>query len=321
MSRRRPRRILHEGLERHPAVVAWRGVEPRGAVPDRIEVYSDRSPWQLYALLGAGPAGSTVFAKCRHASMAATERIVYERILDRVPVATPRCYGCTDDGEYVWLLLQAVDGAPYDESNLDHLAMAARWVAAMHVDTTSRASSILLPDAGADRYLAHLARGRAAVERCLDYSRALDQANRHSLAQLVGQLSELEARWDFIRGQCESMPSVLVHGDFRPKNVFVRHDGAGLVAFDWETAGWGPPAADLTKIDVDVYWAAVRETWAGIPVETVVRWAAVGRVFQMLAAIDWKGSELAVDTAEALGPPLASLRLWGARLADSPALG
>ena len=321
MSRRRPRGILREGLDHHPAVLAWRAVEPHGALPECIEVYSDRSPWRLYALRGAGPAGSTVFAKCRHTSMAATERTVYERLLPGLPVATPRCYGCIDDGEYGWLLLQAVEGAPYDESNRDHLAMAARWLAALHVDTMLLGRSTALPDAGADRYLTHLIGGRAALETCLGNSRALDQVGRRTLAQLVEQLNGLEARWHSVRGRCETMPTVLVHGDFRPKNVFVRHDGTGLVAFDWETAGWGPPAADLTKIDVNVYWAAVRETWADVSLASILEWADLGFVFQMLAAIDWKSSELATDTAEALAPPLTSLQLWGDRLAESSTLG
>jgi aminoglycoside phosphotransferase (APT) family kinase protein len=317
MSRRRPRGLLREGLDRHQAVLAWRAVEPHGALPECIEVYSDRSPWRLYALRGAGPAGSTVFAKCRRTSMAATERTVYERLLPGLPVATPRCYGCIDDGEYVWLLLQAVDGAPYDETNRDHLAMAARWLAAMHVESASLVGSTVLPDAGADRYLRHLIGGRAALERCLGNSRALDQVGRRTLAQLVDQLNDIEARWHSVRRRCATMPTVLVHGDFRPKNVFVQHDGTGLVAFDWETAGWGPPAADLTKVDVNEYWAAVRETWAAVGLATILEWAALGWVFQMLAAIDWKSSELAVDTAEALAPPLTSLQLWADRLAES----
>jgi hypothetical protein len=42
----------------------------------------------------------------------------------------------------------------------------------------------------------------------------------------------------------------------------------------------------------------------------------MGQLFQTLAAIDWKGTELTIDTTEALAIPLVSLKLLGARLAD-----
>ena len=38
MSRRRPRRVLDHSLGEHPAVLAWRAVDPKGVVPERIEV-------------------------------------------------------------------------------------------------------------------------------------------------------------------------------------------------------------------------------------------------------------------------------------------
>jgi aminoglycoside phosphotransferase (APT) family kinase protein len=314
VSRRRPRRILDRDLDDHPAVAAWRALEPASAPPVRIEVYSDRPQWMLYALSGVGPDGSTVFAKRRLQSMAATERTVYERVLPDLPVATPRYYGCVEDGEFVWLLLQAVEGAPYDESDPGHLGMAARWVAAMHVATAPLERPASLPDAGPDRYLAHLHGGRDRLVACLAECRFLDGEGRLTLEGLVDRLNGLETRWDQIRAQCDAMPTALVHADFRSKNVFVRHDGAGLVAFDWETAGWGPPAADLTKIDVPAYFEAVRDGWKHVDLDGVARWAKMGSLFQALAAIDWKGTELDVDSDAALGPPLISLELWRTRL-------
>jgi aminoglycoside phosphotransferase (APT) family kinase protein len=316
VSRRRPRRILDHSLDDHPAVHAWRAVEPQGVVPERIEVFCDSPNWLLYALLGAGPAGSTVFAKRRPIAAATAERTVYERILPLVPLATPRCYGCKEEGEFVWFLLQAVDGAPYDESNPDHLAMAGRWVAAMHLAATSLVNSTSLPEAGPERYLAHLVSGRETLRRCLRDSQVLDPAGRLTLAHIVEHLDRIEACWPQIRARCQDAPTTLIHADFRPKNVFMRRSGTGLVTFDWETAGWGPPAPDLTKIDLAAYWQAVRESWGAVSFETVLEWADVGHLFQILAAINWKSTELAVDTTEALATPLVSLKVFGARLAD-----
>ncbi len=192
--------------------------------------------------------------------------------------------------------------------------MAGRWVAAMHTVTTSLVHSTALPEAGPERYLAHIVSGRQTLRRCLSTSQALDPAGRRIIEQIVTRLDHVEACWHSIRARCQDAPTTLVHGDFRPKNVFVRHNGTGLVAFDWETAGWGPPAPDLTKIDAAAYWRAVRESWGAVSFDTVVEWVSLGQLFQTIAAIDWKGTELAVDTTEALATPLVSLKLIGARL-------
>jgi len=315
MSRRRPRRILDQSLDDHPAVLAWRTVESDGSIPECIEVFSESPNWLLYALRGAGPDGSTVFAKRRLASTATTERAVYERLLPSLPLATPRCFGCVEDGAYVWLLLQGIDGAPYDEGDPEHLATAGGWVATMHTAAMSLAHSTFLPEAGPDRYLAHLVQGRERLQQCLATRQSLDRAGRGIVEQNVETLNRVNACWPAIRARCKGAPITLIHADFRPKNVFVRSDGAGFVAFDWETAGWGPPAADLTKIDVTAYWETARLVWTTLSLETVHEWTRIGYLFQLLAAIDWKGTELGVDTDEALATPLVSLNLMGTRLA------
>lgn len=314
MGHRRKRRVIDEALDSHPAVLAWLEVAPQGAVPRQIEVFSDSAAWLLYALVGAGPGGSTVFAKRRLAWKAAAERTVYEQLLPRLALPTPRCHGCVSEGEYVWLLLAAVPGGPYDETNPKHLAMGGRWIAALHTRSASIAHSVPLPDAGPDRYLAHLVSGRRALEQCLRESGALDAAGRLIIERTIARQNQIEHAWPALRARCIDAPPTLVHGDFRPKNVFIDEDETELVAFDWETAGWGPPDADLTRIDVEAYWHAVHDIWPTVTLDTVRGWARMGHLFQMLAAIDWKSTELKCDTAEALATPLVSLALLSDRL-------
>jgi len=292
---------------------------PQGALPEGIEAFCERTNWLLYALVGAGPGGSTIIAKRRRLSDAVVERVVYEQILPHLPIAAPDYYGSKEDGAFVWFLLQAVDGARYSESNPEHLAMAARWVAAMHTGAMALTRPLSLPDAGPGRYLAHLISGRKAIQRSLLTSKRLNRASRLILERIVVQLDRTEACWPQICAGCNDAPHTLVHCDFRPKNVLVRRDGTSLVAFDWETAGWGPPAPDLTRIDVVAYWHAVRKSWA-VSLETVLRWASVGIVFQKLAAIDWEATDLAFDTPETLAQPIATLQIVAdnlARLAES----
>jgi aminoglycoside phosphotransferase (APT) family kinase protein len=295
---------------------------PEGAFPERIEAFCEKPNWLLYALVGAGPGGSTIIAKRRRLSDAFVERTVYEQVLPSLPIAAPDYYGCKEDGQFVWLLLQAVDGARYSESNPHHLVMAAHWVGAMHTAAARQTRAISLPTAGPERYLAHLVTGRDEVQSSLRSSKALTERARVTLRRVIALLDRVEQAWPSLQAHCEGAPITLVHADFRPKNAFVRRDGAGLVAFDWEMAGWGPPAPDLTRIDTVAYWSVVRESWAAVSLKTVLRWTSVGRVFQMLAAIDWESRGLRFDTPEMLSKPVSSLKVLGENLArDSEPIG
>jgi hypothetical protein len=61
----------------------------------------------------------------------------------------------------------------------------------------------------------------------------------------------------------EGIPSTLVHGDFSPKNVHIRAGNASVdvLPLDWETAGWGVPARDLSDVPIELYCAAVQQWW------------------------------------------------------------
>src|SRR5206468_4231485 len=129
-----------------------------------------------------------------------------------------------------------------------------------------------------------------------------------------------EARWDhWVADACAGIPSTLVHGDFRPKNAYVRDDGAGtrLFPIDWEMAGWGIPAADLTRVDLGAYWSVVRERWTGVDLETIERVAVFGQIFRLLAAISWETTELDFDAYEPLIRPLRSIRVLRGQLAEA----
>ena len=115
------------------------------------------------------------------------------------------------------------------------------------------------------------------------------------------------------------MPATLVHGDLQRKNTYLRRspDGPQLFAVDWETAGWGVPAADLTRIDLPTYWSVVRPAWRDVELEDVQRLAAVGRVFLQLAAIHWVSPELAYDSPLYLRRPMSWLRVLYRRLVEA----
>src|ERR1051326_4169189 len=106
----------------------------------------------------------------------------------------------------------------------------------------------------------------------------LTPADVKQLQAVLDGLQRLESDWSLIESRCVGLPSTLVHGDFRPKNVYLRPNGAGLACYpiDWETAGGGVPAADLTRIDLATYWSVAREWREGLSLATVHRLGHVG---------------------------------------------
>ncbi len=120
---------------------------------------------------------------------------------------------------------------------------------------------------------------------------------------------------------CAAAPATLAHGDFRPKNVYVRDgadDGPRLLPIDWETAGWGVPAADLApqrhcyrpQVDLDAYCRVVRERWPGFDLKLAHRLMWVGLIFRRLAAIEWAALSLVYPRADVLDDALGRIRVY-----------
>ena len=129
-------------------------------------------------------------------------------------------------------------------------------------------------------------------------------------------MGRLDRRWSWLEAACAGVPATLVHGDLQRKNTYLRTGGDGpeLCAIDWETAGWGIPAADLTRIDLPTYWATVRSAWPAVQLEQVRRLAAVGRVLLQLVAIHWVSPELRYDSPLYLRRPMSWVRAYHERL-------
>jgi phosphotransferase family enzyme len=311
--------VLWGTLAWHPAVAAWRRIAPDVSDPERIEILRQRNKSATYRLVGAGPNGEAIIAQRSCVAKAQIERTVYEQILPHLPITTPHYYGSTAEGaERAWLFLEDVGDVQYCDTNAAHRAIAGRWVGAMHVAAARVPAARELPTCGPPRYLAHLRAARHAIQRHLTVPRftADDVA---LLERIMSALDQVERQWPCLERACSGMPPTLVHGDFRPKNAGLRTalEGTVLYPFDWELAGWGSPAADLTQIDLAAYWSVVCEAWADVRFEDVCRLAGVGRVFQLLAACDWEAMRLVCEYPAGCNRPLASFeRLYGP-LADA----
>ena len=146
----------------------------------------------------------------------------------------PRLLGTFDDGDWVALAFDAVDGRPpahpWAGGELDAVVGALRE---LHRDLTPTPVPSLEPAAA---YLRPLFGGWAVLAAMEAPPPALDGwAGRH-----LGRLSELEAAWpDACRGD------TLVHGDVRSDNILL--GSAGVVFVDWPHAAVGTPVLDLVE--------------------------------------------------------------------------
>ncbi len=317
---RAPIAVLHEGLDAHPALLAWEGFQSVQETPARIEVLRQHGVTGVYRLVGVGPAGN-VIAKRTPAAKAQVERTVYEGVLPHAAVTSPRYYGArpVDDGAAAfWMFLEDVGADRYSDQSAAHMTLTARWIAQLHGAVTGVAAARTLPDGGPGRYQAHLAGAREKIERRLP-GPDLTNDDVAMLEGVVDRLNRVDAHWSHIESCCVGLPPTVVHGDFRPKNVYLRTNGCGVACYpiDWETAGWGVPAADLTRVDLHAYWSVAREWCEGVTFEDVRRLAWLGQVFRTLAAIDWETASLRFETRRMISRPLAGLAVLTPRLTDA----
>jgi thiamine kinase-like enzyme len=287
--------------------------EPAAVVPLKAQRPGRKSG--AYRLQGAGENESAVIAKRCTRNTALVERQVYERLLPRIDVPVLHYYGYVEepDGEFAWLFLEDAGEEKLVETDRE---LATRWLAQLHTGAIALADRATLPDCGPQRYLRHLRIGRGLI-RELPPRLTPWTEQRRALEGLQRDLDELQWRWALVDTACEAAPRTLVHCDFARKNLRVRHTprGRDLVALDWETAGWGPPAADLlvspirdrskrhagTKyrprnwdgtVSLAEYVTNCGGQWDGPRRRDLDRLATIGRIFQIVAGVQWSAEQI-----------------------------
>lgn len=315
-----PRAVITVNVAAHPAVKAWLAATGSGRVPVSVSVLRERPHHHqgIYRLPGIGEGGAVVVAKWGPAGAILRERLIQEQVLPYLPLTAPRYYGTCLDGPDGWLFLEDVGDQRYSRSEPEHMRVAAEWVGTLHTVASGIGAADGLPDAGPSRYLRQLRGARAKVHDCLGrWTFAPPEVE--VLASLLSWCDVLEARWGHVEAGCTGSPTTLVHGDFQPKNAFVRSNGHGVQIFpiDWEMAGWGPPSIDLTRIDLSAYWRVVREVWIGVDFVTVQRLARFGQVLELVASMDWKCASLLLEQAAYRREAVSDLALILVRLSEA----
>jgi aminoglycoside phosphotransferase (APT) family kinase protein len=126
---------------------------------------------------------------------------------------------------------------------------------------------------------------------------AFTRSDVPTLEAILLYCNRLLSRWSSVEAICDALPYTLVHGDFGAKNVRVRTDPEGLqlLPLDWDSAGWGVAATDLSQADVPTYWSVARAQWPELEPNALARLAAVGRMFLALESITGEVDALASD--------------------------
>lgn len=308
--------------DEHPAVAAWRALGTDQKVPSGVETVHGKAASSrcVYRLLHAAEGGDPVIAKRYRAAGHDVERMLYRHVLPLLPISMPHYYGEIDAGEgYVWIFLEDVGTDRFSPDDPAQQTLAARWLGKLHTAARELPAREGLPNRGPRYYRAHLEAGRRLILDNLA-NPALRPDDVTLLRSVLARCEAVERRWEALEEICAGAPPTLVHGDFRPKNVYVRNGAKGLrlLPIDWETAGWGVPAADLApqrhrylpQVDLEVYCRVVRKSWPGFDMTLARRLMWVGLIFRRLAAIEWAAVSLVYPRADVLEDALGRIRVY-----------
>lgn len=303
----------------HPAVSAWRKLRTERIEPERLEVLkTENQTTTIYRLIGVGETDSTVIAKRCRQSTARIERAIYEEILPNLPLPMLHYYGFVDETstEFCWLFIEDVSADDkYDPDIEDHRIAAAQWLGITNTSASNLAAIRRLPARGPEHYLQLL---QSASDMILSHitNPSLNADDRALLETTIAHCVHLNQIWSQLAYVCEGMPHTLVHGDFIKKNVAVRsgRDGIILLPYDWEKAGYGIPAEDISRVDLPTYWSTVRDYWPGSSAQAFQRLANVGRIFRCLVFLHWIAPSLAYESVRESMDYIRSCESWLADL-------
>lgn len=227
-------------------------------------------------------------------------------------MTSPQFYGMAASGDDCgWLFTENVGEERFCPTSPRQRTLSAQWLARMHSAAARLDSAARLPDRGPAHYFDHLRLGRETIARNLD-NPALSAEDRRLLRAVSAQCDAVERAWGGIERFCATVPCTLVHGDFRSKNVRLRVLGSRTTLFpiDWETAGWGVPAADLAatrgvtpleQVDLAAYASMAHDYWPRVDANVLHELVTVGAVFRRLAAISWDSLDLSYASPQSRG--------------------
>jgi hypothetical protein len=287
-------------LRHHVATQAWWRLAVSDREPQQIFVLKPaKKRSAVYRLEGVGPGGTAIIAKRGRMTRLAVELRIYRDVLPLVPTTTLRCYGTIEDQQpgFGWLFLEDAGDEQFSSGRAEHRALAGHWLALLHTSIPAQpAWRTCLPSRDLAYYQTILGLARETIVQSLP-NPSLSRSDAATLEAILLSCDCLQARWSVLEEICGVLPHTLVHGDFGAKNVRVRADSEGLrlLPLDWDSAGWGICASDLSQTDVLAYWSIARARWPALEPDALTRLATVGRMFLALESITGEADPLGGD--------------------------
>jgi len=270
------------------AEAIWKTVRPDGRRP--LQVTTLKPPHRksaVYRLVGAGPNGANVIAKRARRSTIETERRVHQEVLSVLPVSALLLYAAADDEDerYGWLFLEDAGDLEWSPEPAEYRALAAKWFAQVHLGAVSLVGKVALPWLGAAYYVDLVRAARETVSIGLAND-ALSAGDRELLRQFEADCVVLQTRWSALESVMSGVPSTLSLPGLGVKNARVRiaESGLELLAFDFESAFFGPALIELYHVDTSVYSKTVGQSWA-IDKEAIEVLARLGGAFGAMKSI------------------------------------
>ena len=302
----------------HPAFVAWRRLDAGVRTPAAVHVLKENWKTLAYRLIGCGPDGGDVVATRRPTSTTLIERRIYTEILPRASQPNVRLLGALDEEDGTsWMFLDDAGEHAPDLRGFAGRVLAGAWLGRLHHELRDVPAPDGLPDRGPIEALRALRASRAGLS-AVAVGPYVEDDDRRFIGDLVRRLDLIEGAWDTVTGDLGGLPSTLVHADLAAKNMRITDHGdgeRGVVAFDWEMSGWGLPIRDLALVDIGTYAAAAGAAW-GMRSSDLGRMADIGRLFSMLAAVEWEMVGLQTPWPRRY---LARLRIFHDRLGTAAA--
>jgi hypothetical protein len=216
-----------------------------------------------------------------------------------LPVSRLGCYGLaeSDEADRSWLFIEDARGEKFDAGKDEHRRLAARWFADVH-RTSAEIDLRELPSRGVSHYYGVLENTLDALEAAAS-NRHLDSSDAAVARRAIRACESISRHWNDVAGICQLLPNTLVHGGIGRKNVQVRHNKGCLefLPFDWEAAGRGMAAMDLSRVDSVVYAKAL-----GKNARRVQDITAVGRALWSISSIPGEAANLASPWASRTMP-------------------
>lgn len=294
------------------AVTAWRTLHPESQAIGSVSVIQPDSRKSTVVRLG-GVAGhqQNVMAKRCVARQAKIEYSVYTRILTQVPYPTLRSFGMLEDPSsgYSWLFVEEAVGETYSHTRVQHQPLAAEWLGILHGTAAKLTDQVDLPTRDLEHYRLLTRLARQTLEDSVA-NPALTDEQVQLLSELVGQCKVLQRRISEMQSVFDSMPKTLVHGGFYGKNVRVgwREDRQVILAYDWESTGWGCPAVDLAFVDPELYRTHCSAHGLDVSLSTLRDVAVFGRMLWVVKAIPGERKTLASPWLDRVMSKLAYYR-------------